>query len=90
MVYTFEVFVDPFRCRKNSIHKTIIMARVVQPIFGAWDYVVLVLVLLISSGIGVYYRFSGGKQKTVKVRIIKIEYKLFKISGKPSNSVKKF
>jgi sodium-coupled monocarboxylate transporter 8/12 len=35
--------------------------------FGVWDYVVLVLVLLISSSIGVYYRFTGGKQKTMQV-----------------------
>ncbi|XP_066257278.1 putative sodium-dependent multivitamin transporter [Euwallacea similis] len=34
--------------------------------FGAWDYVILVLVLLISSAIGIYYRFTGGKQKTVR------------------------
>lgn len=32
--------------------------------FGVWDYAVLVIVLLVSAGIGVYYRFSGGKQKT--------------------------
>ncbi|XP_059613300.1 putative sodium-dependent multivitamin transporter [Phlebotomus argentipes] len=32
--------------------------------FTAWDYVVFVLMLLISAGIGVYYRFTGGKQKT--------------------------
>jgi sodium-coupled monocarboxylate transporter 8/12 len=37
-----------------------------QPMFGVWDYVVLVLVLLISSSIGVYYRFTGGKQKTMQ------------------------
>ncbi|XP_066154318.1 putative sodium-dependent multivitamin transporter [Euwallacea fornicatus] len=34
--------------------------------FGVWDYVILVLVLLISSSIGIYYRFTGGKQKTVR------------------------
>ncbi|XP_035780997.1 putative sodium-dependent multivitamin transporter [Anopheles albimanus] len=32
--------------------------------FGVWDYVVFVAMLIISAGIGVYYRFSGGKQKT--------------------------
>ncbi|XP_050087971.1 putative sodium-dependent multivitamin transporter [Anopheles aquasalis] len=32
--------------------------------FGVWDYVVFVAMLLVSAGIGVYYRFSGGKQKT--------------------------
>lgn len=32
--------------------------------FGVWDVVVLVAMLLISAGIGLYYRFTGGKQKT--------------------------
>uniref|UniRef100_A0A2M4BHR8 Putative sodium-dependent multivitamin transporter n=2 Tax=Anopheles marajoara TaxID=58244 RepID=A0A2M4BHR8_9DIPT len=32
--------------------------------FGVWDYVVFVAMLIVSAGIGVYYRFSGGKQKT--------------------------
>lgn len=35
-------------------------------LFGAWDYVVLAIVLLISSLIGIYYRFTGGKQQTTK------------------------
>ncbi|KAL3283629.1 hypothetical protein HHI36_006768 [Cryptolaemus montrouzieri] len=39
---------------------------VTQPLFGAWDYAVLICVLLISSMIGIYYRFTGGKQKTTK------------------------
>lgn len=34
--------------------------------FGAWDYVVLGVMLVISAGIGVYYRFTGGKQKTTQ------------------------
>lgn len=34
--------------------------------FTAWDYVVLALVLIISAAIGVYYRLTGGKQKTTK------------------------
>lgn len=33
-------------------------------IFGAWDYVIIAATLIISTAIGVYYRFSGGKQKT--------------------------
>lgn len=37
--------------------------------FGVWDYVVFIAMLMISAGIGVYYRFSGGKQKTNAVRI---------------------
>lgn len=35
--------------------------------FSTWDYVVLVAMLLISAGIGVYYRFTGGRQKTTQV-----------------------
>ncbi|XP_046609714.1 putative sodium-dependent multivitamin transporter isoform X1 [Neodiprion virginianus] len=29
-----------------------------------WDYVVIILMLIISTSIGVYYRFTGGRQKT--------------------------
>jgi sodium-coupled monocarboxylate transporter 8/12 len=35
--------------------------------FSSWDYVVLVVMLLISAGIGVYYRLTGGRQKTTEV-----------------------
>jgi hypothetical protein len=35
--------------------------------FSIWDYVVLVVMLLISASIGVYYRFTGGRQKTTQV-----------------------
>lgn len=34
--------------------------------FGAWDYLVLAIVLAIFSGIGLYYRFTGGRQKTMQ------------------------
>ena len=40
--------------------------------FSPWDYVVLGLMLVISALIGVYYRFSGGRQKTTQVSITKI------------------
>lgn len=39
----------------------------IKALFGVWDYVVLSVVLIISAGIGVYYRFTGGKQKTAQV-----------------------
>lgn len=42
-------------------------------IFGVWDYVVLVLMLVVSASIGVYYRFTGGKQKTNNVSAIDFE-----------------
>ncbi|KAI8125001.1 putative sodium-dependent multivitamin transporter [Lucilia cuprina] len=34
--------------------------------FDAWDYAVLITILAISASIGIYYRLSGGKQKTTK------------------------
>lgn len=34
--------------------------------FGIWDYVIVGVVLMISASIGIYYRFTGGKQKTVQ------------------------
>lgn len=34
--------------------------------FSPWDYVVFSLVLGISAAIGIYFRFTGGKQKTTK------------------------
>uniref|UniRef100_A0A6M2DZL7 Putative sodium-dependent multivitamin transporter n=1 Tax=Xenopsylla cheopis TaxID=163159 RepID=A0A6M2DZL7_XENCH len=34
--------------------------------FGAWDYAVFILMLLISASIGVYYRFTGGRQRTTQ------------------------
>lgn len=32
--------------------------------FSVWDYLVLGFVLLVSAAIGIYYKYSGGKQKT--------------------------
>ena len=34
--------------------------------FGIWDYLVLAVTLCVSSGIGIYFRFTGGKQKTAE------------------------
>ncbi|VVD03012.1 unnamed protein product [Leptidea sinapis] len=36
----------------------------VQPVFGAWDYTIMAATMVLSVAIGVYFRFSGGKQKT--------------------------
>lgn len=33
--------------------------------FGIWDYIVFCAMLTISAAIGVYYRLTGGKQKSV-------------------------
>lgn len=35
-----------------------------REIFEVWDYLVVGTMLLISGGIGVFFRFSGGRQKT--------------------------
>jgi len=35
--------------------------------FDTWDYVVLGVMLVVSAAIGVYYRFTGGRQKTTQV-----------------------
>lgn len=32
------------------------------------DYIVIVVMLLISSGIGVYYWLTGGRQKSTEVK----------------------
>jgi len=45
------------------------MAENDTTIFDPWDYVVLGLMLVISAAIGVYYRFTGGRQKTTQVSI---------------------
>ncbi|XP_015913585.1 putative sodium-dependent multivitamin transporter [Parasteatoda tepidariorum] len=37
-----------------------------KAILGGWDYLMFSIMLLISAGIGVYFRFSGGKQKTTE------------------------
>ncbi|XP_041970524.1 putative sodium-dependent multivitamin transporter isoform X2 [Aricia agestis] len=36
----------------------------VQSVFGVWDYVIMGATMVASIVIGVYFRFSGGKQKT--------------------------
>ncbi|XP_037949262.1 putative sodium-dependent multivitamin transporter [Teleopsis dalmanni] len=34
--------------------------------FDIWDAAVLITILIISASIGIYYRYTGGKQKTTK------------------------
>ncbi|XP_038220122.1 putative sodium-dependent multivitamin transporter isoform X3 [Zerene cesonia] len=36
----------------------------VQVMFGTWDYVIMVATLIASVVIGLYFKFTGGKQKT--------------------------
>lgn len=35
--------------------------------FGIVDYIVFGIMLIMSASIGIYYRFTGGKQKTTQV-----------------------
>jgi len=37
---------------------------------GWIDYLIIAVMLCINVGIGIYYRFSGGRQKTIDVIII--------------------
>jgi len=37
---------------------------------GWIDYLVIAVMLCLSAGIGIYYRFSGGRQKTMDVIIV--------------------
>uniref|UniRef100_A0A034VML1 Putative sodium-dependent multivitamin transporter n=1 Tax=Bactrocera dorsalis TaxID=27457 RepID=A0A034VML1_BACDO len=37
-----------------------------EPTFDSWDFAVLITILAISAMIGIYYRYTGGKQKTIK------------------------
>ncbi|XP_071550555.1 putative sodium-dependent multivitamin transporter [Panulirus ornatus] len=39
--------------------------EITKSYFGILDYIVFALVLGVSSSIGIYYRFTGGKQKTL-------------------------
>ncbi|CAH0729365.1 unnamed protein product, partial [Brenthis ino] len=35
-----------------------------QSIFGSWDYIIMAATMIASIAIGLYFRFSGGRQKT--------------------------
>lgn len=68
-------FIHKFACRSLISFVLIVdeCRRVVDEMaFGVWDYVVFVTTLLISASIGVYVRFSGGRQKTAEVRKIRL------------------
>lgn len=43
------------------------MGEVVQMHFTVVDYVIFVLLLVASAGIGLFYAFSGGRQRTTQV-----------------------
>ncbi|CAH1799507.1 unnamed protein product [Owenia fusiformis] len=40
------------------------MAEIPRNTFGTWDYVIFVAVLLVSIGVGLFFAFTGGRQKT--------------------------
>jgi len=41
--------------------------------FGTVDYIVFGIMLAMSASIGIYYRFTGGKQKTTQVKYLLID-----------------
>lgn len=43
------------------------MVEVVQMHFTTEDYVIFALLLVASAGIGLFYAFSGGRQRTTQV-----------------------
>lgn len=49
-----------------------IMGEVVQMHFTTVDYVIFALLLVASAGIGLFYAFSGGRQRTTQVRTVNI------------------
>ncbi|KOB69820.1 Uncharacterized protein OBRU01_16290 [Operophtera brumata] len=40
------------------------VAKMIQQVFGVWDYLIMAATMVASVAIGLYFRFSGGKQKT--------------------------
>lgn len=43
------------------------MVEVVQMHFTTADYIIFALLLVASAGIGLFYAFSGGRQRTTQV-----------------------
>uniref|UniRef100_A0A3Q2DML8 Solute carrier family 5 member 6a n=1 Tax=Cyprinodon variegatus TaxID=28743 RepID=A0A3Q2DML8_CYPVA len=54
------------RGTSTSIERNPIMGEVVQMHFTTVDYVIFVLLLVASAGIGLFYAFSGGRQRTTQ------------------------
>jgi len=46
-------------------------------LLSTWDYIIFALFLLVSISIGIYYRFSGGRQKTVEVCLTQFGFNIF-------------
>lgn len=49
----------------------------VQSVFGVWDYAIMAATMVVSIAIGLYFRFSGGKQATNEVNAPFLVYNLF-------------
>lgn len=54
--------------------KNIIMGETQSGKFHALDYIVIAITLLVSVSIGVYFWFTGGKQKIIQVMVIFVLY----------------
>lgn len=54
----------------NVCFRTFLKIKMEQSVFGLWDYIIMAATMIASVAIGLYFRFSGGKQKTNEVGIL--------------------
>lgn len=73
-VFSLTLSSQPLRgCASKGLHSlspstsVLIMGEVVQMHFTTVDYVIFALLLVASAGIGLFYAFSGGRQRTTQV-----------------------
>uniref|UniRef100_A0AAX7SYS4 Sodium-dependent multivitamin transporter n=1 Tax=Astatotilapia calliptera TaxID=8154 RepID=A0AAX7SYS4_ASTCA len=72
-VFSLTLSSQPLRgCASKGLHSlspstsVLIMGEVVQMHFTTVDYVIFALLLVASAGIGLFYAFSGGRQRTTQ------------------------
>lgn len=51
----------------NVYVSNVVSVNMADAVFGVWDYVIMAATMVASIVIGLYFRFSGGKQKTNEV-----------------------
>lgn len=72
-VFSLTLSSQPLRgCASKGLHSpspstSVLMGEVVQMHFTTVDYVIFALLLVASAGIGLFYAFSGGRQRTTQV-----------------------
>uniref|UniRef100_T1GTZ6 Uncharacterized protein n=1 Tax=Megaselia scalaris TaxID=36166 RepID=T1GTZ6_MEGSC len=63
--YAHEKYIFAPVSKKENFQSTKMIS-----VLSVYDYIVLGLVLTISAGIGIYYRITGGKQKTTTITLL--------------------